>query len=230
MLTDCTIIMGGSGGLGSAVARHFADAENWSFDTRVDLTNPHSINTAVKGLRDAQLEVRRIVNCAGHNFIVPFDDLAFTAASALFRLNALALPAVVQSLRVQKLLPAGAIICNVISNAAKVPMTHSLAYNASKAAQEMVTRQMARELREYSIFGVSPNKLAGTPMSRQIEGRVRELRGWTVEEAAKYQLAALPAGVETPVSAVAQFISDMMAPIHHPFITGCIFPYGGPIQ
>ena len=126
------------------------------------------------------------------------------------------------------LLTPGAAMCNVISNAAHIPMTHSLMYNASKAAQEIVTRQMARELKEYCIFGVNPNKLEGTQMSLEIEAQVRELRGWTEEEARRYQLAALPAGVETPPESLAEFIAGLMRPVHHPYITGCICQYGGP--
>jgi NAD(P)-dependent dehydrogenase (short-subunit alcohol dehydrogenase family) len=46
-------------------------------------------------------------------------------------------------------------VCNIISNASHVPMTNSLAYNASKAAAMMMTKQMARELwRDHPHNGV----------------------------------------------------------------------------
>lgn len=227
-MEEITIIMGGSGGLGKEVAKYFPDASNWSHDTGVDVSDGNSVYLAADKVLDAKCSVQRIINCAGINEINPFDKIF--NLEHIMKVNAFALPSVVQHLRALKVLPSGAVICNVISNAARIPMTHSLAYNMSKAAQEMATRQMARELKEYTIFGVNPNKLWDTGMSRTIEDRVRELRGWTVEEATRYQLAALPAGVETLPSSCAAFIAELMKPIHHPFITGCIFPYGGPIQ
>jgi NAD(P)-dependent dehydrogenase (short-subunit alcohol dehydrogenase family) len=223
---SATIVMGGSGGLGSAVMNLIDLSFDFSHEEDVELTSYDSIRYAALKLFPRN-SVDQIINCAGMNCLLPFDEIR-EALEVTMATNAFSLVRVVQALREEKLLMKGARICNVISNAAHIPMTHSLAYNASKAAQEMITRQMARELKEYSIFGVNPNKLAGTPMSRQIEKQVLKLRGWTKEEARKYQLAALPAGKETPPESLARFIVDLMDPIHHPYITGCIFPYGGP--
>jgi NAD(P)-dependent dehydrogenase (short-subunit alcohol dehydrogenase family) len=224
-----TLILGGSGGLGRIV-RDFFDPEeraDWSRETGVWLENECSIDEAIgRDLQEAT--VGRLINCAGVNFLSRFDDTSDSALLRAVDVNAFTFPRVVRRLRVAGKLPAGAVLCNVISNAAHIPMTHSIAYNASKAAQEMITRQMARELKEYSIFGVSPNKLAGTPMSRQIEEKVCELRGWTAEEARAYQLAALPAGEETPPESLALFLIQCVNSAHHPYLTGCILPYGGP--
>lgn len=223
------LVMGGSGGVGKAVIEALHNAGfatvNFSLDTGVDLTSVEGVRAAVD--REVFI-VEGVVNCCGVNALAPFDDWNSMALHKVMAVNAFALPLVVQALRSANTLAHGAAICNVISNAANIPMTHSLAYNASKAAQEMITRQMARELKQYCIFGVNPNKIFGTPMSRVIEKRVLELRGWTAEEARKYQLAALPAGQETPPEALAAFIAELMHPRHHPFITSCIFPYGGP--
>lgn len=228
------IVMGGSGGLGSAVMKVFADSKtdgdldliNWSFDTGVDVGSQTAIQLATDHLDN--IIISGIINCAGINLLREFDRLTADEVLRVMTVNAFSLPMVVRTLRAFGRLESGAAICNVISNAAHIPMTHSLAYNASKAAQEMITRQMARELKGYTIFGVNPNKLAGTQMSSQIEAEVLKLRGWSAEEARGYQLAALPAGVETPVDSLAAFIYELMRPIHHPYITGCIFPYGGP--
>jgi NAD(P)-dependent dehydrogenase (short-subunit alcohol dehydrogenase family) len=220
-----TLILGGSGGLGRVVMAHFPGAVNWSNETGVNLIDFPSIDSAAGQL---PMAVTRLINCAGANLLLPFSGLHLDALEELMQVNAFALVWVVRELRSQGLLAKGAAICNVVSNAAHIPMTHSLAYNASKAAAEMITRQMARELKDYCIFAVNPNKLAGTPMSREIEAAVCDMRGWTPEEAKRYQLAALPAGVETPPQALAAFIAELMRPVHHPFITGCVFPYGGP--
>ena len=224
-----TLVLGGSGGIGKEVMKHFPEAIDWSLKTAVDLAFTESISKVAMELVTLKAtRFKRVINCAGTNALFPFDELKPYTLQDTMDCNAFALPWVIQALRANALIFDGAVICNVISNAAHVPMTHSLAYNASKAAQEMITRQMARELKEYVIFGVNPNKIAGTNMSLSIAERVCKLRGWTPEEAIKYQLAALPAGVETPAASLAAFIAELMKPIHHPYITGCIFPYGGP--
>ena len=46
-----------------------------------------------------------------------------------------------------------------------MPMTCSLAYNASKGAAHIMTLQLARELTKkhgITVFGIAPNKLKGT--------------------------------------------------------------------
>jgi NAD(P)-dependent dehydrogenase (short-subunit alcohol dehydrogenase family) len=111
-------------------------------------------------------------------------------------------------------------------------MTASLAYNASKAAAAMMTKQMAHELGpEYGItvFGVSPNKLAGTVMSAYTAIRIAEIRGWHPEEVARRQAAALPARKETPVRLVAEFVAWLLTKKErHEYLQGCILNYGGP--
>lgn len=220
------IVMGGSGGLGQEICKLLPEAVDWSKDSGVNFVIEEDVEAAAHCLEGKQ--VRGVINCCGINALIPFDEVTFAEFARSMYVNVYSLVRVVQALRREKLLADGAAICNVISNAAHIPMTHSLIYNTSKAAQEMLTRQMARELKEYCVFGVNPNKLEGTPMSREIEAKVLELRGWTAEQAKKYQLAALPAGVETPPESLARFIVHLMGTRNHPYITGTIFPYGGP--
>ncbi len=76
-------------------------------------------------------------------------------------------------------------------------------------------------------FGISPNKLAGTEMSADIERQTVELRGWTPEFAREYQLKALPAGAETPPARVAEFIAFLVSDKErHRYLHGTIIPYG----
>jgi NAD(P)-dependent dehydrogenase (short-subunit alcohol dehydrogenase family) len=121
-------------------------------------------------------------------------------------------------------------IVNIVSNAAHMPMTCSLAYNASKGAAHIMTQQLARELTRkhgITVFGVAPNKLAGTGMSADIDRQVVATRGWTKEKAVEYQLAGLLAGEETPPKLVAEFITYLLQDKqHHKHLTGCILPYG----
>ena len=84
-------------------------------------------------------------------------------------------------------------------------MTHSLAYNVSKAAQLMVMRQMAHEDKRSIIYGVSPGKIANTGMSTYIDTTFPAMRGMTYDEDRKYQLSRLKTGELQPET-VAKFI------------------------
>jgi NAD(P)-dependent dehydrogenase (short-subunit alcohol dehydrogenase family) len=109
-------------------------------------------------------------------------------------------------------------------------MRGSLAYNASKGAAHIMTLQMARELYQrhgITVFGISPNKLSGTPMSDSIDRQVCEQRGWAMEKAREYQLAGLATGEETDPEVLAEFIAFLVSTKkRHQYLHGCILPYG----
>lgn len=175
-----------------------------------------------------------LINCAGVNHITPFEHLEGkdwerlmdTNAKSIFMLTQAALPLLSRGSG----RPEGGTVLNIVSNAAHMPMTHSLAYNASKAAALMITLQMARELFKthgLTVFSISPNKLAGTQMSRYIEGAVPAMRGWTPEEAEVYQRNALPIGQETDPAVLAEFIGFLLSTKErHRYLHGCNLPYG----
>ncbi len=120
-------------------------------------------------------------------------------------------------------------IMNVVSAAAFVPMTHSIAYNASKGAAHIMTLQMARELgpQGITVFGIAPNRTAETVMSGYITEKVCELRDWSKEEADEYQLSVLPAGEETDPRSIAEFVAFLLASKkRHKYLAGTILPYG----
>jgi NAD(P)-dependent dehydrogenase (short-subunit alcohol dehydrogenase family) len=172
-----------------------------------------------------------LVNCAGVNRIDwldkftdrQWDEVMDVNAKGIFMMTKACL-----SLLCANVTSAGTVL-NIVSNASHMPMTCSAAYNASKGAAHILTQQLARELtRKYGItvFGISPNKLAGTPMSRAIEEQVVATRGWTPEQAKLYQLSSLLAG-ETPPARVAEFIAFLLSEKErHRYLTGCVLPYG----
>lgn len=125
-------------------------------------------------------------------------------------------------------------ILNIISNASDMAMTNSLVYNGSKGAMKIITKQMSRELgktHNITVFGISPNKIGDTGMSKYIDGKVCELRGWTTEEAQKYQVAGLPSQKETNKNTLAEFIVFLLSfKRRHESLQGCILPYGGPMS
>ena len=94
----------------------------------------------------------------------------------------------------------------------------------------IMTKQMARELTKrfgVTVFSVSPNKLKGTGMSNQIDAEVVRTRGWTMEEAQKYQLAGLLAGEETDPLVLADFVAYLLkTKRNHKYLTGCDLQYG----
>lgn len=181
-----------------------------------------------------------LINCAGINYIDWFENAEFYHFDALMDLNVKAGLMLTQNLigprppfddhDTENWFRGTGAIVNIVSNASHVPMTNSVFYNASKGAFHIATLALARELRKthgICIFGVSPNKLSGTGMSGYIENRVPALRGWTPEQAAQYQLGALPAGEETDPAELADFLAYLLStPRRHKFLTNTILPYG----
>jgi NAD(P)-dependent dehydrogenase (short-subunit alcohol dehydrogenase family) len=221
------IVTGHTSGLGELIALGL-HAEGyrvigWSLP-HVDLRDWDSVLAAASS---APEKVDVLVNCAGVNGIDYLPNVSPLDWNRIMDTNARGIFYTTKAL-LEKLVDGT--ILNIVSNASHIPMTNSLAYNASKAAAAIMTKQLQRELGKthgITAFSVSPNKLAGTGMSRYIEDRVCGLRGWSPEEAKKYQLAALPAGEETDPQMVAEFITFLLSTKdRHKFFAGCDIPYG----
>lgn len=160
--------------------------------------------------RDLILHPQYIVNCMGYNRLELFEDCTSTQFEQMMRVNVWSHIAVLQYFQ-DKLRHGGRLI-EVISTASQVPMTHSLAYNMSKASQEMFVRQAARELTKsegISIIGVSPTKIKNTAMSAYIDATVPAMRGWTRDEAHAYQLNSMLSGRELDADEVASMIHHL---------------------
>lgn len=169
-----------------------------------------------------------LINCAGLNRInwlqdvtdQEWSDVMDVNAKGIFNMSQVCLPYLKAS---------GGTILNIVSNAAHMPMRCSLAYNASKGAALIMTKQLARELtpQGITVFSVSPNKLAGTGMSDDIDQQVMKTRGWSLEETQRYQRAGLLTGEETPAWRVAEFIGFLLSSKErHKYLSGCDIPYG----
>ena len=219
------MITGSRSGLGAALAKVLVEQGHYvlHFDSRdsYDVRKPPIFRT------DRQLDV--LINCAGVNRINWLEDVKDeewdlvmdTNAKGIFKMTQACLPHLIKS--------KGTVV-NIVSNAAHMPMRCSLAYNASKAAALMMTKQLARELTPkygITVFSVSPNKLSGTGMSKDIDEQVMKTRSWSKEEAQKYQLAGLLTGEETPASVLADFIAYLLtSKQHHKYLSGCDLQYG----
>lgn len=105
--------------------------------------------------------------------------------------------------------------CSVVaitSDAAWRPMRTSLSYCASKAALEMAVKVVSRELAplRWRVNAVAPGKVADTPMTREVDRRVLELRGWTEERAEEYELSSSPLGRKVTKLEVAEVVSSVL--------------------
>lgn len=223
------LITGAASGLGAALAAELAkvphDHTILPFDRNLD-PRDNVLFPEISRYRDADVDV--LINCAGINRInwlqhvssEEWDAVVDTNVKGIFKMTQHFLP----TLTARK-----GTVLNIVSNAAHMAMRCSAAYNASKGAALILTKQLARELsdREITVFSVSPNKLRGTGMSDDIDEQVMKTRGWTREQAQAYQLNGLLLKEETPVEAVAQFIAFLLqTKENHRYLSGCDIPYG----
>lgn len=228
-MSKVAIVTGGASGLGALIVKELVDV---GFTVHIydkeygdDVVTPDLQRIAFNC--ENGLDV--LVNCAGVNKInwlekvtdEDWDDVMGTNAKGIFKMTQACLPHLVKT---------KGVVLNIVSNASHMPMTCSLAYNASKGAAEIMTKQLARELTRahgITVFGISPNKLANTNMSRDIDRQVVETRGWTPEQAHQYQLQGLLVGEETDPVQVAKFAAFLLKDrkMNKP-LSGCIMPFG----
>lgn len=246
MTQHTAIITGASSGLGRCIAKELESAGFVVYSIadkihanipgkyvyELDLRDPAQIEKFCAQFQpdDPDFDGQFIlINCAGINEINWLQDLELAQWTDVMDVNARAIFLMTKGL-LGMLAKAKGTVLNIISNASHMPMTGSLAYNASKGAAHIMTLQLARELTKahgITVFGISPNKMAGTAMSRYIERRVPEVRGWTPEYAAAYQQQSILAGEETDPQTLAEFITYLLIQKqHHKYLTGCIIPYG----
>lgn len=217
------VVTGAASGLGMLIASELTelgyDVRNYDIDWGDDVRKPADIE--IPGYIDV------LVNCAGVNRIAwledlderTWDEVMDTNAKGIFMMTQACLPG---------LRAAQGTVLNIVSNAATMPMRCSAAYNASKGAALILTKQLARELSpDVTVFSVSPNKLAGTWMSNSIDEQVMKTRGWSREKAQEYQLAGLLTGEETPPALLAEFIAFLLSSKQrHKYLAGCDISYG----
>lgn len=219
------LITGGASGLGAALCATLQDQGHHviSYDQQHgdDVRSPRR-DLAYTGPLDV------LINCAGINRIGWLQDFREADWDAVMDTNAKGIFMMTQALRPNLIAAQGTVI-NIVSNAASMPMRCSAAYNASKGAALTLSKQLAREMIDdgVTVFAVSPNKLSGTGMSDDIDRQVMATRGWTREEAEKYQLAGLITKEETPVEVLAEFIAFLVSSKQrHKYLAGCNIQYG----
>lgn len=219
------LVTGASSGLGQSISAALA-RQGFSV-IPYDLSEGHDVCSPDLDVMKEHNQLDVLVNCAGVNRInwlenveeEDWDAMLGTNAKGIFKMTQAFLPWLKRS---------KGTVLNIVSNAAHMPMRCSAAYNASKGAALILTKQLARELApDITVFSVSPNKLSGTAMSDAIDRQVVATRGWTIEQAQEYQCAGLLAGEETPPELVADMIGFLLSDkMRHKYLAGCDIPYG----
>lgn len=218
------LVTGSSNGLGRSIVNSLRgdghEVLEYDLNIGLDVCRPN-----LRGIT----EIDVLINNAGVNLVDWIEDIDDDLWDSVINVNAKGIMKMSQAC-LSMLKSSQGTILNIVSNAAHTPMRASLAYNASKGAAHIMTLQMARELFDrhgVHVFGIAPNKLAGTEMSKFIDEEVVRTRGWTKEFSKQYQLDGLATGEETDIECLSEFVSYLLQDKkHHKFLHGCIIPYG----
>jgi 3-oxoacyl-[acyl-carrier protein] reductase len=243
------LVTGGAGGLGRAICEALAECGasvvvgyNRSADAaqaladrlprpaaeaahaalQVAVTNSSSLERLAKDIEDRHGRCDIVVNCAGttrfvaHGDLDGLDDRLF---DDIFATNVRGPFAVVRALRPLLHRTGNALVVNISSIAAVTAMGSNIAYCASKAAVDNMTKSLARALApQIRVLSVSPG-LSDTDFVKHLDPI------WRDEQAARTPLKRLARPDEVAIAVVA-------AAIHLTFTTGVVIPVDGgrPLQ
>jgi 3-oxoacyl-[acyl-carrier protein] reductase len=240
MQGQIALVIGGSGAIGSAIFRHFARAgatcvvtynngELAAKDLVASLPGsahwashiPVDDSAALNGLA-AQVQAKHgrldvLVNCAGITRFVPHNDLDALddqLIDDIFRVNWRGPFAAVRAFR--KLLAAGGdgLVINISSIAGVTAMGSNVAYCASKAALDSMTKSLARALApEIRVVSVSPG-LVDTDFVKNLDKK------WRDEQALRTPLKRLATADEIGAA-------TLSVATHLKYSTGCIIAIDG---
>jgi NAD(P)-dependent dehydrogenase (short-subunit alcohol dehydrogenase family) len=209
----CAIITGGSNGLGKALLEKFkGDFDKvLNYDLEEGLNTVYADDEKLRRIVGDDYEIKLLINNASVEQIDWIEDVKRFDADKIVSTNVLGYFYMTQACVKHSMKDCGGTVINICSVAATVPMRASTLYNATKAAQMMMTRQLGRELSRHNIlvFGFNPGKIADTPMTSRLEPKIMQVRGWTKEHADKYQYAYIPVGRYTNPAELSKFIHDM---------------------
>jgi 3-oxoacyl-[acyl-carrier protein] reductase len=234
------VVTGGSGGIGSEICRHLAQAGatvvltyrngkqaaerivpalagagHWAKHLAVDDSAGLKALAAEVESRHGRCDV--LVNCAGMTRFVPHPDLDALddqLIDDIFRVNWRGAFAAVRAVRPLLKATGNGLVVNISSIAGVTGMGSNVAYCASKAAMDCMTKSLARALApEIRVVSVSPG-LVDTEFVKNLD------QNWRDEQAARTPLRRLaaPAEVGAAVLAVATSLS---------YSNGCIIALDG---
>jgi 3-oxoacyl-[acyl-carrier protein] reductase len=234
------VVIGGSGAIGAAICRRFAQGgatcvagynnnEQGARDLIASLPGdghwakyvPVDVSSAVDAFarevaeRNGRLDV--LVNCAGITRYVAHADLEALddeLIDDIFRVNWRGAFSAVRAFRNLLREGEGGLVINISSIAGVTAMGSNIAYCASKAALDSMTRSLARALApEIRVVSVSPG-LVDTDFVKGLDSK------WRDEQAARTPLKRLATADEIGAAAFA-------VAVHLKYSTGCIIPIDG---
>lgn len=236
------LVTGGAGGIGAAICRRLAEngaavvvgynsSEGPAQALAAELPKAELAHCALaapvtdsRALQVLAQEIERrygrldlLVNCAGTTRFVPHEDLDGLDDALFDRILATNVRgpfATVRAMRPLLATSGAGLVVNISSIAAVTAMGSNVAYCASKAAVDNMTRSLARALApEIRVLSVSPG-LADTEFVKQMD------QGWRDEQSARTPLRRLAEPEEVADAVIA-------AATHLTFTTGAILPVDG---
>jgi NAD(P)-dependent dehydrogenase (short-subunit alcohol dehydrogenase family) len=228
--TRTAFVTGTDSGVGAALLEHF-DEVGWDvLGTSIHPSEPEltarkqtylrfpTSDTVLEAFADSLMDrfpdgIGVFINNAAINAVKNFEDLSTEFIDLVFRVNVVAPVMLTQYLLKNNLLRPGAVVCNVVSEAAWKPMRSSLAYCTSKAAFDMATQVMARELtKKYNVsfLGVYPGFIRDTDMTKYVITEVEKTRGMTEDQFLAYWEASSITGIPHNASTLAATIFNLV--------------------
>ena len=234
------VVTGGAGGIGAAICKTLAEAGaavavgyNASAEKAeamlgtlagdghmalfMPVTDSAALSVAIAAVDRRHARLDLLVNCAGITRFVPHGDLDALDDALISRILDVNVRGVIASVRAGLPLmrrSGGGAIVNISSIAAVTAMGSNIAYCASKAAVDNLTRSLARALApDIRVVSVSPG-LVDTEFVRGLD------QGWRDEQAGRTPLRRLadPEEVARAVLAAGTSLT---------FTTGAILPVDG---
>ena len=233
------VVVGGTGGIGSAICRALAGAgcrvavvfrrdqaaaqalagslpgrdHAWA---QVDITDSATLDRLARELDGRYGTVDVLVNCAGMTRFVPhadLQDLDDELIDGIFRTNWRGPFATIRALRPLLERAGGGVVINISSIAAMSGVGSNVAYCASKAALNAMTVSLARALAPaIRVVSVAPG-LVDTPFIQGLDP------GWRQEQVSRTPLGRLVVPEEIGQAVVAA--ATLAA------VTGCTFTVDG---
>lgn len=233
------VVTGGAGGIGAAICRRLAQAGATvvltyrtkseaaealvkslpgagHFARRVDVTDSAALGALAAETRERLSRCDVLVNCAGTTRFVAhadLDGLNDALIDEIFRTNWRGAFAAVRAFR-PLMAQNGGLVVNISSVAANLGTGSNVAYCASKAALDCMTKSLARALAPgIRVLSVSPG-LVDTEFVKGLE------QTWRENQLARTPLGRLvtPEEVGDAVLAAATLLQPL---------TGCIIPVDG---
>lgn len=192
-----------------------------------DLSDKTDIHQTCFDIRHKFEKIDIFIHAAGANYVEWFDNMDFIEFERIMTIN-FESSLIISKILLPSIESANGTIFNVISSAANIPMRCSLAYNCSKAALQMATMQLARELsKRVSVLGINPNKFSNTGMTAANDKEIPKIRGWSEDQYKIEENKNCLSGELTDANVCADFIAEILhKKENHKHLTGSIIQYG----